>query len=224
MVAWAAHAQAPPTIEEFLATKHVPCTPRALKAALNHPDRTVRGAAAMLLVSDKVPGAMALVGVALQREHDPDAALNLARALRVGGDPQGETRIRALCTDPKASDDVQYAAAQELRPYLDEGCVQSLVRMADSPPTNTVLVIPALQLLVAVDPPRALAIGPKLSLLPVLTHNLQSELALERVLAVQCLVLFQVAGARPVAQRALERERDTDARGEITRALSLLPR
>lgn len=215
-------AQAPPTVEQFLASKHVANTEPALAAALYSKDAMVRGFAAGQLVELHSSRSLPLIKGALLHERDPRVRFNMARALIELHDPQGIVVRDSICADDSADGDLRIQVADELLPDLDQPCalaVAGIVATLESDP----MLLAGLTTLTRTRLKAAVKLGARPVVLAAVTKGLNSSVDPVRIQAAKCATVLQVRGARPVIQRALGRESDLEARRVMQAALQVLP-
>ncbi len=214
-------AQAPPTIEEFLRTKNVPNNAAALEVALKSNDPSVRGAAAMQLSVLKVANALPAIRAALDREHDPQEMLNIARALSSFGDPHGEVTQRLVCSNSNTSDDMRLQAAQDLSPDLGSSCIVALSRMAGASSHGSTIYA-ALRTLAGEHPQKAPDLGADPTVVHAFQAGLQSDRMVTRVEAARCVAIYKAHSAAPAISAAITKEADPDTKKEMLKALNAL--
>ena len=212
-------AQAPPTIEQFLRTKHILNNPSALQTALSSSDSSVRGAAAVQLAVLKSYAALPDLRIALEREHDSRAKLNIARALTMLGDSGGESTRRSVCSDNNTPDDLRVQAAAELAPDLGVPCMLALSHVIAAS-ANDAVIYAALRTLIQEQPEKAVDLGSNTELIHAFTSGLKSDVMVVRGEAARAIALYKAYATGPELKIAMNKENDPDAREAMRLALT----
>ena len=201
-------AQAPPTMEEGLQSLHIGTSRDALVAALHNSYPAIRGLAAMKLASDGDRSAVPAIRHALKVEPDRLERFNIARALRLLGDPDGNSELAKICSDPAERSDWRLEAADELAPSVGRDCFSSVVSILASS-DNPVLTGSSLETLLKLNwrdsmsqqsEEREMAHG--------LVLALSSSIPDVRQKAAQCIVKYRVIDSVSALRKATDKEPD----------------
>ncbi len=199
-------SQAPPSIQQKLASRGIGISTEALIAALNDPRPEVRGLAAGQLAEDKDYDAAAAIATALDHEQVPEQRLNMARSLSALDDPRGRLAYVDLCESGSAPADLRLMAANEIAPQ-DEGCSTSVVNMfAQS--RSALEQLTELNYLLKRSAATGGAFAPENTLAVGLRTSLKSPVASVRDKAARCIAKYQTSELLEELQLSIAREAD----------------
>ena len=215
-------AQAPPTMEEALQSFHIGTSRDALLAALHNSYPAIRGLAAMKLASDGDRSAVPAIEHALKVETDRPERFNIARALKLLGDPDGDRELATICSDPAQRPDWRLEAADDLAPSVGRDCFSSVVNILESS-DNPVLAGYSLEILLKLNWRDRMSQQPEeREMAHGLILALSNSISDVRQKAAKCIVLYRVTAAVPALQDAAKKEVDPTTKGILQEALRRL--
>lgn len=214
-------AQAPPTLEQGLAGRHIGASRDALLSALQNSDPTVRGIAAMLLASNRDEKAISAIRGAINIEPSELTRFNMARALKLLGDPLGNEVLTKLCSDEAFRSDWRLEAAGELAPDVGKACFRSVVDILASS-NNPVLTGASLQTLLKLNKSVAVSHPESDVLAQGLISALSNSISDVRQQAAECIAGYKVTAATSALQNAAGREADPATQAVLRKALRQL--
>jgi len=134
-----ASAQAPPTPEQILASKGISTSSlTSLRQALQDPRPDVRGLAAFELADKKDKESIPLIKEALAKASTALEKQNLAGALIMLRDPQGNTAMKEVCEDETVREDSRVIGANQLWDAGDPGCMVAVIKILSSTDDHSV--------------------------------------------------------------------------------------
>ncbi len=214
-------AQAPPTIEQALESHHIGTSRGALIAALRNSDPDVRGLAAMELASFHDKSAIEAIRGAVNVERSTLERSNMARALKLLGDPLGMELFRQICSDVTIRPDLRLEAADELAPTPGGECVSSVLGILASS-DNSVITDASLGSLLKFDKEVVSGQPASDALARGLVSALSSTVADVRQKAAECISSYKVTAAASALEAATKSETDPVTRAALVRALNHL--
>lgn len=213
-------AQAPPTIEQALAEKHIDTSLASLVRALQNPDPTVRSMAAMELASEQHSEEIPAIRDALDRETVTNTCVGIARALAYLHDSDGEKTLTAACLDRTVPPDLRLLAAMSLSAPTDR-CTEAIASQANQShnPAETMGAVRYLT-----RKATAATVSPRLSqlLLTVAQQALTSDLPVVRQQSVELILACHLRSALPSLRNAAAHEDDPETQRALTRAIAAL--
>lgn len=206
-----ARAQAPPTIEQALASRGISSSVTSLRQALQDPRPDVRTLAANELAEKGDKEAIPLIRQALAKASSALEKQNFAQALITLGDPEGKSDMKSVCSDQTVQPDFRLLAASQLLDAGDNSCIDSVVELLSST-DNHVVRQGAMEFL-----RRSQSVPSNLlpDLEKGLVRALQDEIPSNRRSASERIAQFKIVNARDSLRKAISGETDSAARQQM---------